>query len=841
MSSGEDRSALDSACRYLLPYPIASLYRLAHASHEPSARYANSHRLAEGIFRFLGLISLADATASGATAKQLKGWMRKTVNPGMGKWLGLFTSTQEFLSETQDGPFLVEARQIWPTGSTWEAAADAIRQIRNRWAHDEVHVSNKEAGPLLKELKPLLGDVLSGISFLDRYALGSVQGLRASGDGRFTYYWYASRGLEELGEPVRLEAGAPITDDLMLLLGPRRETALYLAPFFHWGLTEGDRAAHVLWLHGLEEGGGGARQARYRHPVLRQSALQGFVDPSDTDGDGVEPDSFPAEAGRYPGRIRLRLDDTARKRLADPLRRRKLHDRYEVVGKLGEGGMGVVWHVHDTVLDRPCAFKQLRAIDPRSVRRFAREGQLLASVHHPGVVDVYDTGLGPDLSPYLVMELVEGEDLQALVEREGALPLDEAVGIILSALESLEAVHDAGVVHRDVKPSNFIRSGDLVRVVDFGIARGSDDTRLTRTIDQLGSPAFMAPEQMTGEATVRSDVYAMGRLLFVLLAGRLPRPGEALRKAASDVPREIDQVYDRATSLDPGGRYDSARALAEAISAGLELAREGDRGGDRPRRRRLGEGAVLGLLGRVAEGFPQPIARFAYRLSWSWDDGPGSSYGLVQLASTCIEYLGLCDLARWTLEAPPGAGGFGMNLGRLDRPTLGDFANIHRQYQRHTGRVRGRDQTLSRIVRARNELAHGAAPSAGLPAGLVEGVVELLEELAFLEDEQLLAVTETAVDRGGPRSTVVDLRGAYPAMTRRWVEGAHARGLYLRDGEALVALEPFMLISDDRPPEVLVYHSQRQEQIAYRKGEERIVRRDPDLTERLQSIIGVGR
>jgi serine/threonine protein kinase len=248
--------------------------------------------------------------------------------------------------------------------------------------------------------------------------------------------------------------------------------------------------------------------------------------------------------------------------------------------------MGTVWEVEDTPLGRRCALKLLHGDfvrSPQAVRRFLREGKLLARINHQGVVEVFDVGMSPDQVPYLVMALVEGENLEQRLARAGPFGVEDAVGVLVEVLEALDAIHKAGVVHRDLKPSNLILSAGGVRVVDFGIATVADGTKLTQAMDRMGTVHYMAPEQWSGEFSPRSDIYACGRILFALLAGRPPKgPAEKLTSAGEAVPQAVERVYERATAIDPNERYGSTEAMAQALRSALELTRRPESPGSPP-------------------------------------------------------------------------------------------------------------------------------------------------------------------------------------------------------------------------------------------------------------------
>ena len=262
---------------------------------------------------------------------------------------------------------------------------------------------------------------------------------------------------------------------------------------------------------------------------------------------------------------------------------------YRIDRKLGEGGMGVVYAAHDQRLDRPVALKMLRAApdDAQARERLRREARAAASVNHPHVCQVYDIGEdGGEM--FVAMELLEGEPLSARLAR-GALPLDETVGIAYAVLLALDALHQRGVVHRDLKPSNIFLTPHGVKLLDFGLARpmpaAMADTQTNLTVPGaiLGTPSYMAPEQVRGETVdVRADLFTIGRrdlrddrrppaVRGTLVHRRVPRdhvaagavdrwPGPRAQPAARSRARES-----------PADRFPSARAMSEALLAAAPL------------------------------------------------------------------------------------------------------------------------------------------------------------------------------------------------------------------------------------------------------------------------------
>jgi eukaryotic-like serine/threonine-protein kinase len=264
---------------------------------------------------------------------------------------------------------------------------------------------------------------------------------------------------------------------------------------------------------------------------------------------------------------------------------RRLVGRYLVEAVLATGGMGEVWTARDLLLDRAVAVKLLGgalAGDGRAAERLRREARAAARLEHPDIARVLDLG-EHDGRPYLVMELLDGESLAARIDRAGAMPPAEAARVVGAVADALEAAHQAGVVHRDVKPGNvFLTSTGAVKVLDFGIASAAGDAAIT-TGDLLGTAAYLAPERVLGQrATPAADIYALGVVLYELLAGH--RPFEAgsevelamahvnadppsLRQVAPSTPAHLVAACHRAMAKDPAARPPSAAVFAQLVRA----------------------------------------------------------------------------------------------------------------------------------------------------------------------------------------------------------------------------------------------------------------------------------
>jgi eukaryotic-like serine/threonine-protein kinase len=258
--------------------------------------------------------------------------------------------------------------------------------------------------------------------------------------------------------------------------------------------------------------------------------------------------------------------------------------RYRQRQVLAHGGMATVELALDLELDRQVAIKRLAknlAANDEFKQRFVREARLAARLSHPNIVAVYDVGEDDGL-PFIVMEYVAGETLADLLRRRGRLEPDEAVALALQACAGLETAHEAGLVHRDVKPQNLlVTPGGTVKIADFGIARSLDGTQLTQAGTVLGTAAYLAPEQAAGETvTASADVYALGAVLYELLTGRPPYRADSLvelaarqregaiapvRELAPGVPAATEDAVMHALARDPEYRPASAAALADEL------------------------------------------------------------------------------------------------------------------------------------------------------------------------------------------------------------------------------------------------------------------------------------
>ena len=262
-------------------------------------------------------------------------------------------------------------------------------------------------------------------------------------------------------------------------------------------------------------------------------------------------------------------------------------ERYHIKKKLGEGGMGQVYLAEHVKMGRRCAIKIMSPgsmNDADAISRFNREAANASRINHPHVCAIYDFGETQDGLIYLAMEFIEGQSLTGIIEEHGTLPLPRAAEMIQQAADALQAAHDLGIVHRDLKPDNIMvtttRGKDTIKVVDFGIAKaaggGESNQKVTKTGFVVGTPEYMSPEQLAGDAVDgRSDVYSLGLVFYRMITGTTPFPADSqqetmIKRLTDDpiplatvrpdlkFPPELQRVLDRVLARNPAMRYPSS-------------------------------------------------------------------------------------------------------------------------------------------------------------------------------------------------------------------------------------------------------------------------------------------
>jgi serine/threonine protein kinase len=320
-------------------------------------------------------------------------------------------------------------------------------------------------------------------------------------------------------------------------------------------------------------------------------------------------------------------------------------ERYELEELCGTGGMSSVYKAKDTLLERNVALKILHeqyTHDEEFVERFRREARAVAQLSHPNIVTVIDRGEDGGRQ-YIVFEYIDGENLKERLVKRGRLPVCEALELALQVARGLAFAHDQGLVHRDVKPQNVLLNGDgRAKVTDFGIARSLDVDGVTQTGTVLGTSNYIAPEQASGrQVDAQTDVYSLGVVLYELLAGDVPFPGENfvavalkhvnepppnIRDLRKDVPLRVAAAVDRALEKDPNHRFASMDAFAAELEACLAaLDAPGTDGGD----------TLIVPPAAAAEGARRPRRNIS---TWSL---AAAVVGLLALAAVAVGLLAL--------------------------------------------------------------------------------------------------------------------------------------------------------------------------------------------------------
>ncbi|HEY9715809.1 MAG TPA: serine/threonine-protein kinase, partial [Chroococcales cyanobacterium] len=299
-----------------------------------------------------------------------------------------------------------------------------------------------------------------------------------------------------------------------------------------------------------------------------------------------------------------------------------LADRYEVLEVIGGGGMGLVYKARHRLMNRVVAIKTLHRhliSSAETLKRFQLEAQAASCLSLPNILTIYDFGLTGEGQPYMVMDYLEGTSLSDVLDKDGHLPVDRFLGIFSQACAGLAHAHQKGVLHRDIKPSNIMLvhygdQADFVKIVDFGIAKLLNQTdagskNLTKTGEVYGSPSFMSPEQCRGkELDSRSDIYAMGCVMYRSITGQNPHQGsdiiELLFKQVSEVPapfdkvapefglpEELERIIFKAIAKDPNQRYQTMNELKEALDGLKEKLNAKPQDGVKPLWKRPGTSA----------------------------------------------------------------------------------------------------------------------------------------------------------------------------------------------------------------------------------------------------------
>jgi serine/threonine protein kinase len=541
----------DSDLLARLPYPIAALAAAKQYEQDAAARVSREFAFTEGALHFIALICMCDLVADESVPSAvLRERLKAFLAPTMGRLIHVIRQSIKDLKKAQ--PFLAELPEILTESGPWLTAADAINFERKNLVHPPSPLSRDRANTILGILEPHIRQFRAGLEFLTGYRLAFAK--ESLERGEYELRWAPLTGVDEMSAPLLFKRSEPFRLDGPLLFDRDRCRTLTLAPFFQRHADDRENI-QLLWLKHVDF----EQQPVMGHP-LRAVPNQRWA--------AGKLSSLLARSGTF-SQIRGVPFSVSDVEQVAPLP----VARYKKIRRIGEGGAGIVWEVRDNWLGRTCALKELRpehASSSRAIERFKREAGILASFNSPQIVKVHDV-IDSNGIIGILMDLVEGDDLNKVVSGK-PLPTDRAVNLCCDALEVLAVIHEAGVVHGDVKPANFISSPAGIRVVDFGISRLTNDSWSGHTAERPGSLQYMAPEQRSGEeATARSDIFGAGRMLFTLLAGHPPRhDGEAMPPGIS---ADLVAIYRRATEPEQSQRYASAREMARALrTAGGTLA-----------------------------------------------------------------------------------------------------------------------------------------------------------------------------------------------------------------------------------------------------------------------------
>jgi serine/threonine protein kinase len=272
---------------------------------------------------------------------------------------------------------------------------------------------------------------------------------------------------------------------------------------------------------------------------------------------------------------------------------KKTFSHYTIVRKLGAGGMASVYLAEDNELPRQVALKLLPnqfIADKQLTERFFREARAAAKLEHPNIILIYEASVFEG-QPFIAMQYIDGPTVAELISAKGKIEIEQAVSIICKVLETLQAAHEKGIFHRDIKPTNvMLKDGKYVRVIDFGIAKAATDSNLTAAGTAFGTPAYMAPEQFSASPDAKAalyDVYAVGVTFYYMLCGKLPFEGDnpyTIRdlkiykkpvnpsSMASNIPPALDEVVMKAMAANPKDRFQSAQEMYDAIHNSLRAS-----------------------------------------------------------------------------------------------------------------------------------------------------------------------------------------------------------------------------------------------------------------------------
>ncbi|MEQ1569468.1 MAG: protein kinase [Myxococcota bacterium] len=555
---------VDPLIRTSFPHPIA------HAWHRVSLATSSADRIKrllaclEVLVRVQCALALPDYLR-GPPDESVEKTLERLDRPSLGHWVQLLRSTLRAIDGRELPPFSPEAQRWYlAKGRPTDAAKrlDELVELRNDEAHGRV-LSVAEQDERAEELLSRLRVVLSDAAYLARYRPFRVLTSSLSRRGGFSGRVQFLVGTAPQPEPVRGSWPSRLFEESVYVTDPTGASVLEVSPFLQVIHDPGPKEDRVFVVAGTHKA---------KKLVLKNDATGATetVLIGSEEGDVPLDAWLAARATHTPWQSNAGASEhfgAAEKSAVGEV----LAGRFEVRTKLGEGGMASVYLVWDQWDEAEFALKVLHrqlADDVAFKERFRREARTMKRLRHPHILAVDEAGQLEDGRLYLKLPLLSGGTLQDRV-RAGASPLPQVEKWALQMASALEYLHDKGVVHRDIKPSNFLLDGASdAFLADFGIALQGEEVRLTRTLEQVGSIAYMSPEQRRGAAaTASSDVYSLGVVLHELVTGREGdvTPGKGIAGALGELVRAMcaDEATDRPTAAEAWRRLGGARAPAQ--------------------------------------------------------------------------------------------------------------------------------------------------------------------------------------------------------------------------------------------------------------------------------------
>ena len=545
---------IDQTVRRSFPHPIAAAWHRASLANSDAERVKRLLFCLEVLCRCLSALVLNDYLR-GPPARQVEELLTKLARPSLGHWVGLTREILRVLGQREER-FLVEAVPWYFTerGKPTKSAQllDDLVTLRNQEAHGHA-VSNTElntrAAMLMSDMRSLMGS----LSWLRGYRPMKVrtQRLRRRGGFRGELQWYV--GIDAQPLPVTAKWDARLFPESFYLGNPAGDALLELSPWLQVLHDAGSRQEQVFLV---------SHTRKQKKLVLKNDATgneESVLIPADDEDLTVE--AFLAQRDQVPFVVtNNESTDLAVPDWHEATDAEVFDERFEVRDTLGSGGMATVYLVWDRWDEAEFALKVLHAQlseEASFAERFKREARTMRSLRHPNILGVEESGKLQDGRIYLKLPLLLGGTLEEQVQA-GPTPAERLHEWARQMLSAMAYCHERGVVHRDIKPSNFLVDEGLnLYMADFGIARREEDVRLTRALEQMGTMAYMSPEQMRGgEVGPKSDVFSLGMVLHELATGeeRPTQPGKGMPV--------LGALVKHMCSPEPGERPSAKEALA---------------------------------------------------------------------------------------------------------------------------------------------------------------------------------------------------------------------------------------------------------------------------------------